>query len=244
MKKILLICVTYHSDKELSKFLESVHHAAERGKDTMRVDVAVIDNGQNNRGYFGGALPIYNERAKEYDFVSISNVDLQLSPDFFERLLELNPTGIGWIVPDIYTAKINRHENPYMITRPTKRNFVIWDIIYSSTLIYRLYHKLYVIKSKRTKTYPMCDVYAGHGSFMLFTAAFVQKWPELHFPGFMYGEEIFMAELVHQAQLIVRYVPNLRIDNTGNVSTGLINQDRKSRWSKESLQLIRKRFFT
>ena len=245
MKKYLLICVTYHSDKELQAFLESVRCAAERVKDQMVVDIEVADNGKDNKGYLGGALPIYNEHANGYDFVSISNVDLLLEPDFFEQLLTIDTQNIGWIAPDIYTDKINRHENPYMLSRPTKRNFIIWNIIYSSTWIYRLYHKLYVIKSHKTKTlFQTCDIYAGHGSFMLFTKAFVQNNPELHYPTFMYGEEIYMAELIKKSHLKVSYIPTLHISNTGNISTGLIHQERKSKWSKESLNTIRKMFFT
>lgn len=243
MKKYLLICVTYHSDEALHTFVESVHRAAERVKDEMQVDIEVADNGKDNKGYLGGALPIYNTKAQGYDFVSISNVDLELATDFFEQLMKINDKGIGWIAPDIYTDKINRHENPCMLKRPTKRNFWIWNCIYSSTLIYRLYHALYVLKSKQSKEYPPCEIYAGHGSFMLFTKAFVEQYPEIHFPGFMYGEEIYLAELTRAAGLSVQYLPTLRIANSGNISTSLINQAQKSKWSKESLQAIRKQFF-
>lgn len=245
MKKILLIAVTYHSDEALHTFVESVHRAAERVKNEMQVDIEAADNGKDNRGYLGGALPIYNAnaKAKAYDYVAISNVDLELAPDFFEQLLQLNISGIGWIAPDIYTDTINRHENPHMLSRPTKRNFCIWNIIYSSTWMYRIYHRLSVLKGQKAKIYPSCDIYAGHGSFMLFTKAFVQHNPQIHFPCFMYGEEIFFAELTRAAQLTTRYEPTLRIANVGNISTGLINQAQKSAWSKESLHAIYNRFF-
>lgn len=243
MIKYLLICVTYHSDKELQVFLESVRCAAKRVTGQMVVDIQVADNGKENLGYLGGALPIFNKYAKEYDYVSISNVDLELMPDFFEQLLNIDSKGLGWIAPDIYTEKINRHENPYILSRPTKCKFLIWNIIYSRTWIYRMYHRLYIIKGHKTKTYPTCDIYAGHGSFMLFTKYFVSKYPELHFPSFMYGEELFIAELVRSAKLKVRYLPYLRIANTGNISTGLVKQSQKSRWSKESLNMIKRKFF-
>ena len=243
MKKILLIGVTYHSEEALHAFVESVHRAALRVEGRMQVDIEIADNGQDNKGYLGGALPIYNAKAKGYDFVSISNVDLELAEDFFEHLLAIEDTSIGWIAPDIYTDKIDRHENPYLLTRPTKRNFAIWNIIYSSTFIYRFYHGLYLLKSRHTKVYPESDIYAGHGSFMLFTKSFVTKNSEIHFPGFMYGEEIYLAELTRKAALRVRYVPTLRIANVGNINTGLINQSRKSEWSKESLRAIYKAFF-
>lgn len=243
MKKILFICVTYHSDKELHTFVESVHRAAKAVENHMTVDIKIADNSEKNLGYLGGALAVYNTQAKNYDFVAVSNVDLVLAPDFLEQLLTINTQSAGWIAPDIYTTKMDRHENPYMLSRPTERNFRIWRIIYSNTLIYRIYHKLYLLKSKKEPIYPACNIYAGHGSFMLFTKTFVQNNPVLQFPGFMYGEEIYMAELVRKAQLNVLYCPTLHIANTGNISTSLINQTQKSRWSKESLRAIHKQFF-
>ena len=243
MKKYLLICVNYKSNDVLQVFMESIRRAAEKVNGRMSVDIAVADNSNDNRGYLGGALPIYNAKAKGYDFVSISNVDLRLEEDFFEQLLTVETKNVGWIAPDIYTDKIKRHENPYMLSRPTKRNFWIWNIIYSSTLIYRLYHRLYLLKNTQSKQYPACTIYAGHGSFMLFTKSFVELHPEIHFPTFMYGEEIWFAELVRKAQLTVHYIPTLRIANIGNISTGLINQKMKSAWSKESLRAIYKQFF-
>ncbi len=243
MKKYLLICVTYHSDEALHAFVESVRHAAERVNGLLQVDIEIADNGKENLGYLGGALPLYNAKAQGYDYVSISNVDLTLAPDFFEQLLKVDITDVAWLAPDIYTEKINRHENPYMLARPTKRDFLIWKIIYSCTWIYRLYHALYVLKSRRQQVYPACTAYAGHGSFMLLTKTFVAHYPELHYPTFMYGEEIWLAELTRAARLKVAYTPTLRITNIGNINTGSMKQAQKSRWSKESLRAIYKQFF-
>ena len=243
MKKILLICVNYKSDDMLQKFVESIHRAETAVKEHLQIDIQVADNSENNVGYMGGALEIYNKQASDYDFVSISNVDLTLTSNFFEKLLTIDTQHIGWIAPDIYTQKIDRHENPYFLSRPTKCHFIIWDIIYSCTIIYRIYYSLHLLKNRKKTIYPTCYIYAGHGSFMLFTKAFVQQNPELHFPGFMYGEEIFMAELVRAAQLKVIYTPTLQIHNIGNINTSLINQAQKSKWSKNSLRAIYKQFF-
>ena len=243
MKSYLLICVTYKSDEALQTFLSSVSEAASRVKDTLRVDVEVVDNSEHNLGYLGGALTVYNRLATQYDFVSISNVDLQLRADFFEQLLLIEDEGIGWLAPDIYTPEQQRHENPYMLTRPTRYNFFIWDIIYSSVLIFKLYYLLHLIKGKVTKTYPPMTLYAGHGAFMLFTKHFVQAYPQVQFPSFMYNEEIYLAELVREAGLSVYYAPTLRMDNIGGVSTGRISQKQKSEWNRQSLQMIKKKFF-
>ena len=228
MKKLLLICVNYKSHDALKSFLESVHRAAENAKGTLQVDIEVVDNSEHNVGYLGGALPVYNEKAKDYDFVSISNVDLQLAPDFFEKLTELKTENVGWIAPDIYTGKRDLHENPARLKRPTKWNFLIWFLIYSNTFLYKLYHLLYILKSRKRADSPSCTIYAGHGSFMLFTKEFIA---------------IFFAELIRAANLKVLYAPILLINNTGNVSTGRVSLKQRSQWSIESLLAIYNTYF-
>ncbi|MBQ6777586.1 MAG: hypothetical protein IJP52_04675 [Paludibacteraceae bacterium] len=243
MKSILLICVNYKSYDALQAFLASVHEAEKQVQGKMRVEVEVVDNSEHNVGYLGGALPVYNRRAAQFDYVSISNVDLQLAPDFLAQLLMLQSDGVGWWAPDIYTPTQRRHENPYMLKRPTRYNFRIWNLIYSSVLIFKLYYLLHLLKGKTARTYPPMPIYAGHGAFMLLTKAFVQAYPQVHFPSFMYNEEIYLAELARQADLPVRYAPTLRIENIGSVSTGRVRQRQKSAWNKQSLEMIKKMFF-
>jgi len=62
---------------------------------------------------------------------------------------------------------------------------------------------------------PSCKIYAGHGSIMIFTKAFMMKNLDLEFPAFMYGEEIFFAELVRLSHLETIYVPNIYVEIGG-----------------------------
>lgn len=265
---ILLIAVCYRSYDALHRFLQTVDKAAYQAADNTIVDIAIADNtdierqiidlqpyssirqfflqtDKGNIGYLGGALPLYNQYGGDYDYVGIANVDLQLQPDFFLQLATQDQSDAGWIAPDIYTPQNLHHENPFMLQRPEKRHFIRWNIIYSNTLIFRLYHLLHRIKGRHTSAISQTmPIYAGHGSFMLFTRAFVQTYPTLHFPAFMYGEEIFLAELVRQARLKTYYIPNLHITNTGSISTGTLPQHIKSQWSKQSLKAIYQLFFT
>ncbi len=268
MKKILLICVNYNSYDVLQTFLQSVDNAAQKVKEEMKADVAIADNSpekqpinntysnlsiidihkNDNVGYLGGALPLYNQWAQNYDFVSISNVDLRLKEDFFANLIGIDITDIGWLAPSILTQKNNTNENPFMTHRPQKRNFVIWNIIYSNTLIHNVYKWLSVKKHqwlahKQKKTMEQEQIYAGHGSLMLFTSAFVKQNQHLHYPNFMYGEEIYFAELVRQSRLEVVYHPQLTAYNIGGVSTLKVSHSIRSQWSKKSVQTLEKMFF-
>ncbi|MBR1809792.1 MAG: hypothetical protein IJ776_10460 [Paludibacteraceae bacterium] len=264
MKHILLICVTYRSYGQLSDFLSSVESAAALCPD-VHVDVAIADNTPkeesvsvcddynhisikqyhfyDNLGYLGAAQQIYNHNAAQYDFCAITNVDLTLAPDFFSLLLTIDTNTIGWIAPDIYTISDHRHENPYMLSRPSKFNFFIWNIIYSSQFINKIYNILHKLKRENHPTPSHQDIYAAHGSFMLFTGNFISMQPILSFPTFLYGEEIYIAELTRLSALKVVYIPQLKIYNSGHVNMSAIPQTQRSKWSKQSLIAIRNAYF-
>ena len=106
-----------------------------------------------------------------------------------------------------------------------------------------MYHLLYILKSRKRADSPSCTIYAGHGSFMLFTKEFIAQYDDLQFPTFLYGEEIFFAELIRAANLKVLYAPTLLINNTGNVSTGRVSLKQRSQWSIESLLAIYNTYF-
>lgn len=263
MKSIHFIAVNYKSYAAAERFIRSVDAAAAACKDFNAV-VSVIDNGaeitwqppvaehikceliafEENLGYLGAAQQVWNTASTDYDFTAICNVDLELAPDFLQQLYALEAIdNCGWLAPDIYTAATQRHENPFMNRRPKKINFIIWKAIYSSTLLYRIYSAISALKRRGAHNSNVCDIYAGHGSFMLFTNEFAKQNPEIHFPGFMYCEELFLAELIRTCSMRTIYNPHLRIVNIGKVSTGLISQTKKSKWSLASLKEIEKQWF-
>ena len=264
MKKLLLIGVTYCSYESTREFIASVDRASAQCSD-WQVDVAIADNTPkakmsvigkdykhisveiysfpDNPGYLGAALQIYNSKAKDYNMVAISNVDLTLKQDFLKELTRINTLEVGWIAPDIHTVADKRHENPYMKHRPTKKNFIVWNTIYSCRLLYAFYHALHKLKTRAQKPEAEQTIYAGHGSFMLFTEAFVKHNPNLQFPGYMYGEEIYLAELTRLSNLKVRYIPALKIQNVGHINMSTTPDRVRFGWSKQSLKSIRELFF-
>ena len=249
MKKILLICVTYHSDKELQTFLESVHRAAARAKGIMQIDIEVVNNDLHNAGYLGGALPIYNKHAKDYDFAIISNVDIVLAESFFTELNNLSIDRIGWIVPRIYSACRDTEENPQAIHRYSKSKIQLLHFLYAHPNLYRLYrhsaHKLtQLLRNNKNRIEQNMDIYAGNGSFFLFTQAFVEQNIPLQYPCFLYGEEIFFAELVQKSGLRTIFVPNLYIENkTPNVSTSRLGIKGRCAYSKQAMDYLLKTFY-
>ncbi len=267
-KSFLLVCVTYNSYEEVDKFIASVEAAARKAPG-MAVTVAVGDNTEvnahdidcqsdameirsypyhTNLGYLGCAFRIFSEIGKEslaqYDYVAISNVDMAFEPDFFAVLSSVDDSGIGWIAPDIYTPGRGTHENPFMLHRPTKRHFLKWELMYASPLLYGLMKRIsWARHSRKPQPTDKMEMYAAHGSFMLFTRAFISTLQSFEYPSFMYAEEIFFAELLLRCHLKVVYQPDLKIENVGSVSVSVLGNSWECRNNRRSLRVMRELFF-
>ena len=272
MKTVLILGVNYNSYKELNNYLQSIERAARVASEFVRVDVWIGDNTTANQqpisidydyvcvrvfpyyqnlGYMGCAISMFHEisqdQANKYDFVFISNVDLLLSETFFIELNAIESQTAGWIVPSVYTIGTRKNENPFMLARPTRLKMFLLQMLYSFPLLYGLYEFIYRFRHKErnllTNQEQSRPIYAGHGSIMIFTKQFVLDNLDMSFPGFMYGEEIYVAELVRQSHLTTEYYPQLVVNNIGNVSTKFLGNRRKCQMSKESLSAICHLFF-
>lgn len=268
-KRFLLTCVSYNSYEEMYKFISSVEIAASKAP-VVEVTVAVGDNTvanahdidvqsevirilsfpyHENLGYLGCAFrmlyEIGHEEITKYDYVAISNVDMTIDEDFFLNLLPFDNKEVGWIAPDIFTPGRGTHENPFMMHRPTKIHFLKWQLMYAFPLFYGVIKKISNHRrSNSTDTVPaQTQMYAGHGSFMLFTKSFISTLQSFEFPSFMYAEEIFFAELLKCCHLKVIYVPELKIRNVGSVSVSMLGNSWECRNNRRSLRVIKRLFF-
>lgn len=271
MNKILFLCVNYNSYGELADYLKSIDIAARNAADLI-VEVAVGDNSSENLrpistnyghinvkqflydknlGYLGCVNSVINDigyiSVKAYQFVIISNVDLLLSETFFTKLVNMSTKQVGWIAPRIYTLKSGSDENPFLKKRPTKLKLNFLILLYSFPSLYLLYSLLYSLKEKikisGNGLLKEQKIYAGHGSIMIFTHEFINSISEFTFPSFMYGEEIFFAELVRSSGLNVVFYPSVSVQNIGNVSTVFLNNKYKCQLNKSSLVTLQNIFF-
>ena len=208
-----------------------------------------------NIGYLGGALSSINlSDLSNYDFVIISNVDLKLSTSFFLNIINidltdrgLDITNIGWITPRIFTPKTQKDENPLMLKRPTKTKLILLELLYKMDFLEGLYVYFYGFRHRERKylsSQSSCEIYAGHGSLMIFTQKFFLQNKNLVFPSFMYMEEIYFAELVRLSDLKTVYIPSIYVESIGNVSTGFLGYKKRCSMSLDSLSKIRKMFFS
>lgn len=253
----------------LEKFLISVDQAAGNAISTVSAVVAVADNSTDirsistdqyhyikvqtyvthaNLGYLGGArfaLGQINEKEyNNYNMVAICNVDLQIDDYFFERLAETKTDNIGWIVPSILSDAENKDRNPKILLRPSKRHMQLVKMIYLSPFVYALYVKLvYSKKGKTTTNSSATDIYAGHGSFLLFTAPKLIKACINKFEPFLFCEEHFFAEEMLHNNLKVVYQPQLIIHDSDHTSTSKLPQRSYCKYNRDAIQFIINTYF-
>lgn len=189
----------------------------------------------DNPGYFGAARlaleAVWKNRLP--DWVIVSNVDIRLPQvDLLARIAEL-PTGFGVIAPRIVSGNTGLDQNPFMRRRPSKFRSFLNRIIPRVQLLYWMLlaqcHVKRAIRSRilRSKRFAppakpageSTNIYAPHGSFILFNREYFERGGNLRSGAFMYGEEIFVAETCRRIGLNVTYLPALEVLHDEHVST-------------------------
>lgn len=256
--KIAIIAVNYNTYESLRQYLYSIEASLENVQ--VVVDIYIADNSSqkelldlslfklnieviklSNLGYLGGAFYILNNLIdiSDYDYIIISNVDLLLSKDFFTSLqgvvLDKN---IAWIAPSIFSQEENRDRNPKIVYRYSKRRLRILYYMYRIPILHWLYTKtLYRRKRFSNISFPM-DIYAGHGSFMIFTSKFLKGNLPMKYPVFLFGEELFFAELALRNNLKVRYIPEIKVLDKEHISTSKMKSSFYYKCNRDAIRYI------
>lgn len=268
--RVLFLCVNYHSYRELAVFRESVEQALACASDSVEAELHIADNTDTefeeispadgsrwrvrsyplhrNIGYLPALEYLMSQspglREGMFDFVIFSNVDVQVAKDFFTRLAAVSlPPDTGWIAPAIESEYEGRDRNPGMIRRPTRCRLELCRIMFRFPFLYRWYHHRVYLRSCSSGKAAADIIYAGHGSFMIFTRAFMMNYPAISYPAFLFCEEIFMAELLRRCGLKCVYRPEIRITDLDHVSTSKMDSGTYFRARRQSLGAVIGMFF-
>lgn len=269
-KKILFLSVNYNSYPELKNFLESISISKRNISESLTIDVHVADNTEKqtqklntnlyskinvtqhmykfNLGYMGGIMELINEigaeNVKTYNYVIISNVDILLDKFFVSELLKLKKTNrVGWIAPKIQSLNENKDRNPKILKRPSRSHLQKLLLMFKYPLLFYLYSKfIYRLRRKRLK-HDQPQIYAGHGSLMIFSQDFIEKNVGFKYPSFLFGEELFFAELNRKSNLMVVYKPKIKAIDIDHISTGRLKRSYYCKLNFESLSKIIKEFW-
>lgn len=265
-KHILIVSVNYNSYKELDVYLHSIEKAVSKTLINCEVDVYVADNSSRkevvdissycnfelniiplkNLGYFGGAFHIINNLVdiSVYNYVIISNVDVSLSTEFFNKLLFRSfSKDVAWIAPSIYSTDEHRDRNPKIVYRYSKKRLSFIYCMYKFPFLHALYQFTLYKRKKIRYNNSEKNIYAGHGSFIVLTEYFFNKFPKLNYPIFLFGEELFLAELIQEGKMRVVYIPDIQILDGEHVSTSKMKHGLYYKCNKEAIQYILKTFY-
>lgn len=262
MKKIAIFCVNYNSYGELDNYIASLDEAAALCAE-VKTDVYVVDNTEKdykdvkydvkninvtvigshkNTGYFGGIRTgMLNANLDDYDYLIISNVDVLVDKDFFKSFaIAEYDDNIGIVAPEIYSRNECKHRNPGRISRYSRRSIKIMQFLYSHPLLYAFYYN-YVYKFRKPskqQLVPRREIYLAHGSFIILTREFYKRCGVINYPVFLYGEEIYLAELSRKNGLKTIYDPSLKIIDIDHVSTSKIKFKRWCKFNHDALTYI------
>jgi GT2 family glycosyltransferase len=210
----------------------------------------------DNLGYIGAvtyAIKEQNITLKDWDLLIVSNVDLLLDLSFFQELYSsyLNKQDfIGWIAPCIYSKHEKRDRNPKIMQRPTMDRMSLLCYLYKYPILYDIYtHTLYKLKKHQQNHWKAENegdgyIYAGHGSFMIFTNGFIREYNNnIVYPSFLFGEEIFFAEEILKKDLKVKYCPNIIVYDDEHISTGRLNKRSVYQYNYNSMHYLKETYF-
>ncbi len=199
-----------------------------------RTGFALVGDGRN-RGYFGGAyygLCAYESGGGERpEWVIVGNCDLQpAADDLVARLDALAPQcareKIGVLAPTIRSARSGADQNPFYPEAPSARRYLGLSMLFRSyplAIAYRLLaHGRQRLKTKsdvgaagvlEARDPRARDIFAGHGSCMLFHRCFFEAGGTLEYQPFLYCEEVHVGAQARRLGVRVRYEPTLSFDH-------------------------------
>lgn len=251
MKKVCLVAVCYNAFQETIEYLSSVEAAYSESVDLELTVVLSDNSSQNapnalksrdrafnyhyikndNVGYFPGfSAGLAGVNKSEFDYIIISNVDLKLSTNFFVNLTALTLSDdVAVVAPSIISMKDGRDLNPKIITRPSRKKLKFLMHLFSLPFMFIFYISLARCKeffrARRRKTITQYEsdtnIYAPHGSFIVFTKKYSEIKNSFDYPRFLFGEEVHVAEVVRDNELKVEYNKSLTIYDIEHGSTSL-----------------------
>ena len=272
-KNILFLLVNYFNEREVAEFVTSqlgkylngdVHiiitDNGSKEPETLKQLAAKYENvtvvkPDKNLGYFGAAnfgLSCYLiKNADLPDAVIVCNTDIELvNTDFIGDLNKvMNEKQFDVMGPDIYSTFMKYHQNPYIINRISAGKMKLYKFVTSNTLFYSMFTLLHLIKGKlfksniKSKVDKPMDTFAVHGSFMIFNKSYFDKGGILNYPSFLFGEELFVAELGLKLGLKTVYEPLLIVKHFQNSTTGIFKTAKSVKFLHESYSYLLKTFF-
>ncbi len=204
-----------------------------------------------NRGYLGGAaMALAHWRAAHNqppDWFVIINPDAAPRAD---ALLALAGAAladdVGMVAPAVLLGGVTP-QNPFLSARPSRARMWGYTIAFRSAVLTRALDLLLGLKRRRARRAPASPVprsiYAPHGSIIFVRRVFFERGGTLDYDGFMFGEEIHLAEQARALRLAVRFVPAIEVIHDGGSTTGRVDSASRREWHRASADILWRKYF-
>lgn len=174
-----------------------------------------------NVGYFDGlnlGMAALHDRAPHYDAIVIGNNDLVFERDFFDGLKRRSEVLAHQSVvsPDIITLD-HEHQNPHVISGVSRFRELVWDLYFSNFMLSRLIswaarQARSVVGRKDHQAHANeGPIYQGYGACYIMTPQFFKKYGRLWSPGFVMGEEFYLARQLATRGEQMYFVPDIPV---------------------------------
>ena len=219
-------------------------------RNKANLDIEIIRS-SNNTFYWGGinlGLKKYNNDKKDYNWIIACNNDIEFNDiSFFEKLNDLKDDSYSIIAPEIISSFTNKNLNPFML-KPISFVYNIYYSLYylnffTSKIIHKIGRLIKLIKTQsKIKNSSIYQIYAGHGSCMIFSKDFFSNGGFLDTGFTMYGEEVSTAEIAKKLNLLIYYIPTLSIIHNEHQSTRESSLKDNFLHSKETYYYLKKKY--
>lgn len=279
-KRIGIICVNYENSQEGRRFLS--HVARLNFKDLV---IVMVDNSTDdmltpqdvspypwarllvagsNLGYWSGfmfGLSYLMDNHGDFDWLILSNPDIEFEPEFFEHLAKMARQSPLILAPSIISGKSGEDQNPYMIRRPSSRRMYFYQSIFSHYLGYFLYDLASSIKkgmkcrfqswcpSSSPSEYMVSEeregarIYAPHGSLIVFSPEIGPLIREWGVGPFLFCEEVFLGENCRQQGIPVFFSPVLKARHQESTTMRLMPSKKIGHYKGEANRMVYERYF-
>ena len=211
---------------------------------------AVIVGDGGNHGYLGGAAMAFDHRRASHGVPSwfvIVNPDAEPAENALSSLAATPlAENVAIVAPSVLLGG-HTPQNPFMTERPSRARMRMYSIIFRSALLTRVMDLLLDLKRGRSRLTPPLpqprSIYAPHGSIMFVRSVFFERGGTLAYRGFMFGEEIHLAEQARKLGLLVRFVPTIEVIHDGGSTTGRVDSASRRNWHRASADVLWEDYF-
>lgn len=213
------------------------------------LDATVVRDGSNH-GYLGGAAMAFDHWRKLHGIPAwfvIINPDARPGVDALLALAKAPiARDVAIVAPNVLLGG-SSPQNPFMSERPSRARMRFYTFAFRSALLTRVLDAMLDLKRRRAQSAPPAkeprSVYAAHGSIVFVRSTFFERGGTLAYRGFMFGEEIHLAEQVRTLGLRVLFMPAIEVIHDGGSTTDRVDSSRRREWHRASSNILWEDYF-